>query len=36
MDETKNEAEPIDLNELIEIEELEQKIAPDGGASYLD
>jgi len=37
MDETKNEAvEAVGLDELVEIEELEQKIAPDSSASYLD
>jgi len=37
MDETKNEVvEAVDLDELVEIEELEQKIAPDSSASYLD
>jgi len=37
MDETKNEAvEAVDLDELVEIEELEHKIAPDSSASYLD
>jgi hypothetical protein len=34
MDETKNET--VNLDELVEIEELEQKIAPDSSANYLD